>query len=159
MTTNYDNRLVDVELLQSIVVPGAIQRVHVTSVGQDPKIVAGIEKAVQRYAVLLLTSLGNVKFAETMGGELVLRLMQGNVQNLGYLRHVFSMANSNALRVLAKDDADPVFGAIPDDERITRAVLVDASVDYSTGTVMLEVKLTTAAGTAYDFTVPINTMR
>lgn len=159
MTTNYDNRLVDMELLQSIVVPGAIQRVHVTSVGRDPKIVTGIEKAAQRYTVLLLTSLGNVKFAEATGGELVLRLVQGSIPNLGYLRHVFGMANSNALRVLAKDDADPRFGTLPDDERITQAELADASVDYATGTVMLEVKLTTAAGTAYDFTVPINTMR
>ena len=159
VTTNYDNRLVDVELLQSVTAPSAIQRVSITSVGAAPKIVTGIQKAAQRYAVLLLTTVGDVKFSEDTGGELVVRLVRGNIQNMGYLRHIFSMANSNALRLLKADDDSDIYGPLPDDERIVKAVLTDASMDYSAGTLSLEVRLTTAAGDAFNFVVPINTAR
>lgn len=159
VTTDYNNRLVDVELLQSVTTPSAIQRVFVTSVGSEPKIVTGIQKAAQRYAVLLLTSAGDVKFAEDMGGELVVRLVRGTIQNMGYLRHIFSMANSNALRLLKADDDSDTYGSLPDDERIVKAVLTDAVMDYSQGTLTLEVRLTTAAGDAFNFVVPINTAR
>ena len=102
MTTNYDNRLVDVELLQSIVVPGAIQRVHVTSVGQDPKIVAGIEKAVQRYAVLLLTSV----FAPFLQLHLPRRVGVG--------KHLQNDAGRNVRAEAQRQDGEALEGTTPD---------------------------------------------
>ena len=158
-TTDYTGRQLDLELLQSVTTPTALQRVHLTSVGNEPKIVSGIEKAVQRYTVLLLTTVGDIRFDPGVGGVLVSKLAGGQIQNLGYLYHVFALANSSALKALAHDDGSEVFGSIPDDERITHAVLENAAMDYATGTASLTVVITTAAGSAFTYVVPVNTLR
>ena len=158
-TIDYVNRQVDLELLQSVVKPVPMQRLHLTSVGTAPKMLTGLQKAVQRYTVLLLTNLGDLRFDPDVGGTLVTEIASGNLQNLGYLYHVFALSNANALRVLAKDDADEVYGTVPDDERVVAATITDAAMDYTTGTVNLEVELTTAAGAGYTYVIPVNTMR
>ena len=160
-STDYSERQLDLEVLQSVTAPASAtaKQVHLTSVGAPPKFVTGAQKAMQRYAVLLLTGLGDLRFDPTVGGELVTELASGNMQNLGYLYHVFAVANANALRVLAADDADPVYGTTPDDERILTATLLNVALDYDTGTVSLEVQIATAAASGYVFVIPVNTMR
>ena len=158
-TIDYANRQVDLELLQSVAKPVPMQRLHLTSVGATPKVLTGLQKAVQRYTVLLLTNLGDLRFDPDVGGTLVTEIASGNLQNLGYLYHVFALSNANALRVLAKDDADEVYGPVPDDERVVSAAIINAAMDYTTGTVNMEVELTTAAGADYTYVIPVNTMR
>ena len=158
-TIDYAGRQVDLELLQSVAKPVPMQRLHLTSVGATPKVLTGLQKAVQRYTVLLLTNLGDLRFDPDVGGTLVTEIASGNLQNLGYLYHVFALSNANALRVLAKDDADEVYGPVPDDERVVSAAIINAAMDYTTGTVNLEVELTTAAGADYTYVIPVNTMR
>ena len=157
VTTSYAGRQIVLEMLQSVTLPTQEQRVHLTSVGNDSKIVTGIQKAVQRYAVLLLTTAGDVHFDTNQGGELISKLTTGHIQNMGYLYHIFGIANSNALRIIYSEDAASVFGTVPDDERITNAELEDAAMDYTTGVISLTVKLTTAAGPDYTFVLPVNT--
>ena len=159
-TSDSNGRQVDLEVLQSVVKPVPLQRLHLTAVNGQPKMVAGLQKAVQRYTVLLLTNLGDLRFDPDVGGTLVTEIASGNLQNLGYLYHVFALSNANALRILAKDDNDEAaYGIVPDDERLVSATVTDAYMDYTTGTVNLQVELTTAAGAGYAYVIPVNTMR
>jgi hypothetical protein len=57
-TTNYAGRQVDMELLKTISVPAGSVAVTLSIGDNEQKTVAGIQKAVQRYAVLLLSVLG-----------------------------------------------------------------------------------------------------
>ena len=158
ISSDYSGRLVDLELLQTVSKPVALQRVYISNVRDTPKAVTGIEKAVQRYTLLLLQTLGSVAYAPTLGGRLMELLSRGYISNLGYLRHIFGIANFNALSAMARDNSDSGFGTLPDDENIVGATLAGAAIDRSTGTVTLEITITTAAGSAYDYVVPLATM-
>lgn len=157
---NYSGRLVDIELLQDITNPStAMQHVQITNVGATPKYVTGIEKVIQRYTVALLTVLGDVHFAQSFGGPLIGALMRGTVSNISYLGNVFGITSASAIQALATDDQNTkIYGTIPADEQIVSAVLTDSNVDYNTGTVALSVTITTAAGSNYDFVVPVSTL-
>ena len=157
VTTSYAGRQVDLELLQSISAPGAMQRVVISNVSDDPKMVAGVEKAIQRYACLLLTSLNDVHFNQSAGGNLVESLLQGTLPNAGYLNHLFGVASANALQLIAADDVNAVFGSTPADEKVTAATLQSSSVDYTTGTVLLNVLVQVAAGNSFSFILPVST--
>lgn len=156
-TTSYAGRQVDIELLQSIVVPTNIQRVSISTVSQIPKIVAGIEKVIQRYANLLLTTNDDVAFALDEGGSLVTALLQGTIPSSGYLTHLFNVASNAAIKQMAVDDADTTYGDQPADEIITAATLQSTAVDYASGTVVLNVLIQTAKGLSYTFVVPVTT--
>ena len=157
-TTDYTGRQIDLELLQSIQLPSfAAQRVQVANVTQTPKVVAGVEKAVQRYTQMLLTTVGDVHFNPLEGGYLVPTLFQGLVQDQGQLAHLFCVASSSAMQAINRDDQDATFGPIPDDELLQNAALTDMQFDYPSQTVSLTILLTTAAGESYNFVVPIST--
>lgn len=155
---DYAGRQVDIELLKSIRGPVALQRVDVdVGAGGTPRIVAGIQKAVQRYAHLLLTTLDDVKFRPELGGRLVSALQSGTVSNRGYMTHLFVIASSAALRAMNADDALESMGPAPDDERVESATLSSLDIDYSTGTVSFEVTISTRAGTSYTYVIPVST--
>lgn len=158
-TVNYSGRQVDLELLQSVLRPVAEQRVYITNVGTVPKIVTGVEKAIQRYTSILLTTLGDVHFDPGTGSTFMQTLVQGGIRNKGYLGHLFGIANAQTLRILARDDMDLRFGVTPRDERIVAGALQDTVIDYASGTVNLTVLLTLAAGDEFVFVVPISTAR
>lgn len=159
-STNYAGRQVDLELLQSVLSPGEIQQVYIGTVGAAPKIVAGPQKAVQRYTVLLLSTADNIRFAADQGNILLVSIAAGAIPNSGYLGHLFGVANAQVLRQLAVDDSEvETYGTIPDDERIVQASLVNAGVDYASGTLELEIEIKTASGDALEFLVPVSTLR
>jgi len=168
-TRNYAGRHVDIELLQHMEQPLPVQRVWPDIVGKPevdpgtgrtvtdlaPKIVSGIEKAVQRYAKLLLTNAGSSRLAPGAGNTLVRSVRAGQVSNLAYFGHLFALANITALSAIAEDDADAAFGSIPDDERIVSANLEDMELERATGTARLRIRITTAAGDDYTFIIPV----
>ena len=159
-TTDYTNRQVDIELLQSIAKPVDLEQVSISSVTQAPKAVTGIQKLVQRYTSALLNYLDSVHFDPTYGTQLLATILSGGVQNIGQLQGVFASANSLAIGALQNDDRQTeVFGAIPDDESIATAQLLDQSIDYTTATVYLRVLLTTLAGDSITFVVPATSSR
>lgn len=156
-TVDYSNRQVDIELLKSIREPVAIQAVDVATM-PTPRMVTGIQKAVQRYAHLLMTTLDDVKFYPRLGGKLVESLISGTVSNRGYMTHLFMLASSNALRAMREDDDNPAMGpGIPDDEYVDQIELSSTDIDYSTGTVSFEVTISTRAGTSYTYVIPVST--
>lgn len=121
-----------------------------------PKICAGMEKVVQRYAKLLLTDEGTVKFSEDIGGEIVSSIRRGEVSSEAYMTNVFATANKRAVTAMMVDDeSEEMFGSIPDDERIESAELVDLVLDEVNATVRIHVRITTMAGESYEYVVPV----
>jgi len=153
-TKSYAGHQVDIEALKHVERMLRIQRVH-PDVNTNPRIVAGIEKAVQRYAKLFLTHIGSIKLAPEVGSTLVHSALSGQIPNLTYLSHLYSIANINARNAITNDDESDAFGSIPDDERITNTELVDMELDYKTATVRIHVKITTAAGDSFTFIIPV----
>lgn len=168
-TRNYAGRQVDIELLQHMEETLAFQRVWPDVVGKPeadlktgrtatnvaPKIVSGIEKAVQRYAKLFLTHTGSVRLAPGAGNDLLQSVKTGQVSNAAYFGHLFAVANMTTLEAIAEDDNNSAFGEIAGDERIVSADLEDMELEPSTGTASLQIRITTAVGEDYTFIVPV----
>lgn len=159
-TTDYSGRQVDVELLQSIAKPVDIERVSLSSITKPAKIVAGIQKLVQRYASIFLSVIGDVRFDAKHGSVLMRQVMGGTIQDKGRLLNVFGEANLQVLQQLRRDDnQEDVFGTQPDDEKIASAILLDSNVDYITSTIFMRIKINTLAGDDIVFVVPATAPR
>ena len=160
---DYSGRQLDIELLQSIRQPVSKKRVYPAvnhrisdAEIESPKIVSGIEKAVQRYAKLFLTEAESVKFEPDTGNEFLSSIRKGMVPNRAYLDYLYNVANHNALRIIRADDADTeTFGPIPDDERILTTDLLGLEIDYAKATVTVSVLITTYAGDTYTYITPV----
>jgi len=151
---SYAGRQVDLEALKHVERTIRTQRVH-PDVNTDPRIVAGIEKAVQRYAILFLTHLGSVKLAPDVGSTLLHDALSGRVSSLAQLGNLYALANSSARAAMRADDEDPGFGSIPDDERVVDTRLVNMDLDYASRTIRIHVLITTAAGDSFTFIIPV----
>ena len=159
-TIDYAGRQVDVELLQTITDPSGTQSMVVSNVASQPKIVAGVQKALQRYTVLLLTMLEDVHFAATSGSELMGSFNSGRIANNSVLQYIFVSANRDVLRTMAADDSNTaVFGATADDEKIASTYLSDYSVNYTTGVVSLTIQFTMVSGSVITYLIPVATAR
>ena len=159
-TASYAGRQLDMELLQHVAVPYD-QRVYPAvdheRDGSGPRICSGMEKVVQRYAKLLLTDLGSVKFDDNLGNDLMSSIRKGEVYSTAWLTHLFNEANRNVLNAMIIDDNDTdKFGDLPDDERIDSAELVDLEIDPATASVRIHVKITTLAGEEYEYIAPVS---
>ena len=155
-STSYAGRQLDIEMLKHIEIPAGRQRVH-PNVHDSPRIVSGIEKAVQRYAKLFLTNLGSVKTARGVGSELLPSVKTGRVSNTAYLSHLCSAANLHALLAMKEDDENTdKFGVIPDDEFIVSTRIVKLSLDRGSSTANVHIFIETAAGDGYTFVVPVS---
>lgn len=158
VATSYSNRQVDIELLQSItaVKPTAVS---VSSVSKVPKNVTGPQKAVQRYALIFLSTLGDVRFDPTFGTNFLISVAAGSIQNNAQLLNAFAVANAAVLTILEIEDSDDTYGTIPDDERITAAELTDYEVDVSRGRILIYIQLTLASGDTTSFILPTTVPR
>ena len=155
-TVNYSNRQVDVELLQSIVQPVGTYHVVISNVAKTPKIVAGIQKALQRYTALLLTMVGNNTYAPAQGTDLIGTVLQGLIQDQGQFNHIFGLANSEALRQMSADDVNTdVFGETSPDEVIQSVELLSTDVDTATNTLRAEIQFTMESGDTLDYIIPV----
>ena len=159
-TLDYSGRQVDIELLQSITKPVELQRVTISSVNQTPKLVTGIQKLVQRYASLLLTSVGTVQFDQTAGTVFMPNVAHGLIQTRGRLQQVFASSNLAVIQQLRLDDEDTdTYGAVPEDEQIASARLLDFDIDFVASTIYLRILITTVAGSDIEFIVPTTAPR
>ena len=155
-TTDYTGRQIDVELLQTVIKPVEVLQVSLSTIVTPAKMVTGIQKLVQRYALLLLTNIGDVNFAQDQGGDLLRMVLGGYVQDLGQLQFAFASANTAVVRMLSDDDLNAdAFGAAPDDERISSAMLLDSTVDKATSTAFLRIQIVSQAGSDFTFVLPV----
>ena len=159
-TQSYNGRQIDLELMQSVASPQGEIPVTVSTVSKPPKVVAGVEKLVQRYAKLFLTNRGELGYNTAEGTDFIQALIQGAIQDQAGLQAQFAAANELVLNQLQEDDnKQDIFGAIPDDERIANTQLLDSRVDFASSTVMLSIRLTTLGGTDVTFVLPATTIR
>lgn len=156
VSRSYAGRQLDIELLDHVDDTSPSHSV-VADVHTHPRIVAGIEKAVQRYAKLFLTEIGSVMLAPDVGGTVLSEIGLGRVQTTTYLGHLCAVADISALEAMSADDSDDRFGPTPDDERVVSTTIDDVELDRTNGRVRVKVTLSTAAGEGFTFIVPVST--
>lgn len=149
---DYAGRTVDLLLLKTVLdAPVELKRVDV-NVSGTPMIVTGIEKLVQRYALLFLTALGSVKFAEGRGTNIIPRVASGRVYDMATLETAAAEANMMARTRIASGDAGE---DTPDDERLINSVVEKLEFSRQESRVRISVRLTTAAGQTYLYVIPV----
>ncbi len=159
-TIDYSNRQVDVELLQHVPEPTALIQVTLALSHDTPKMVTGIAKLAQRYALLILTTVGEIQFDKNQGTYLLSSIAGARVQNRGQLQVAFASANANVLNQMRGDDSnEDLYGEIPTDEAIRTAQLLDFDIDFQQSVVYLRVYLVSRAGTSVTYVVPISAVR
>ena len=153
---DYAGRTVDLLLLKTVLdVPAINQRVQVdVSDGtDDPRIVTGIEKLIQRYALLFLNALGSTKFRPDHGTNLIPRAAKGLIYSRSTLESAAAEANLFASRqIRLADEGDD----IPDDERLVSSEITDLVFVRTAAQVKISIRLTTAAGQSYVYIIPVN---
>lgn len=155
-TINYSGRLVDLELLTGVTVPEDIVKVDIATDTTAPKLVTGVQKAVQQYVNLLLSELGTKRFEPNVGGTIFSSIQRGRINSKGYMAHVFNEANFNALSVLKSDLASISYEQVPADERILTVDLINIDLDFQTASIRLDLDITTEAGNKYTYIVPVS---
>ena len=155
-STDYSGRQVDIEFLQTITqASGGVTRVTKTVARTPPKVVAGIQKLLQRYTMLLLTPVGSVYGAPTKGTNFVATILRGGGRSDGHIMEAFAFANVAAIDQLRQADADTTYGTVPVDEQIQRATLLDFEVDHATSVLHLGVYVESQAGDSTVFILPV----
>jgi hypothetical protein len=158
-TTEYNGRSVDLEMMQSILHPEGITPLELSFTSVSAKIITGIQKLAQRYTLLLLTQVGDVFFDAEQGTTFWEDMLLGAAQNAGQVNMAFNFASIDAVSQMQLEDADDTYGSIPNDERISSATLTDFNVDRMSGTLYLEVLLTSQAGETYTYVLPVTVVR
>jgi hypothetical protein len=159
-TTDYSGRQVDLEFLQTIEKPVGQTAVTKSVALKQPKMVAGLQKLIQRYVVLLLTRLGTVYLAPDQGSRFLDRILRGGGRSGGYIEQTFAFANSDVIdQMRSEDNLEDTYGPTSDDERIDTAVLLDYSVDFATSTLSLRIFLESVAGQSVTYVVPVTVPR
>lgn len=149
---DYAGRTVDLLMLKTVLaVPVTNKRVGIDVAG-EPMIVTGVEKMVQRYAVLFINAVGSTKFRPDHGSEIVPDVSAGLVYNMATLETAAAGANLVAFRNMAIAD---VAEDTPDDERLVESDIIDLEYSRESQKVMVSVKLTTAAGQSYVYIIPV----
>jgi hypothetical protein len=155
-STDYSGRQVDIEYLQTIVQPEGTTAVTKSVALSTPKMVAGVQKALQRYTAVLLTVLGEVYLAPDQGTDFLESVLRGNGYSDGYIEQTFAFASSDVLDQLRREDTlVELFGTPAADEQIQSASLLSFSMDFTTSTLSLTVYIETLAGTSFTYVVPV----
>ena len=154
-TESHAGRQLDLEVLSHVEKMLPLQRVY-PRVDDTPRVVAGIQKAVQRHVKLFLTSLGSMKLEPERGGTLLQDIRKGQINDTVSLKAACGAANAEALSMIRRDDSNTnVFGPIPDDERLVDVSITDASIDRASQTIHVTLTYTTAAGDGFTFVIPV----
>jgi hypothetical protein len=158
ITTDYTGRTVDLEALQTIDKVQSLTRLFSTiSLNNTSGRITGLQKLVQRYAILFLTRTNDVRFAPGQGTNFLNALDLGQIQTNETVVHQFVFANSLVVSQLRSEDAARAFGdPAPNDERIARASLLDFEIDYPNARLFLQIQITNIDGDGTVYVLPTN---
>lgn len=157
---DYNSRQVDIEWLQTILLPRIDSVELALAFSENTKIVTGMQKLVQRFTNVFLTTIGEVKFDTTYGTNFWPDMLAGAAQNLGQVAVVVSRANAQARRIIDADDSEvDIYGEIPLDEQLDAVDLIDFNYDQVTGTLSLKQLITNRAGETYTYVIPVQAVR
>lgn len=152
ITTDYTGRKKDINLF---VLPDASKidaQTVLPQFGKNARFCTGVQKLIQRYAVILLTNATSQINYPDFGTDLMYTLQAG-ISPVDRLRasQIFSIASYDAVNALISYQID--HPEIPADERIVAATLTSMSL-YA-GAVAFDVTITTEAGSTVNFVVPL----
>ena len=148
---DYSGRTSDILLLRTVKSPGGDQIVSVNAAEEQPHIVSGIEKMVQRYMVFLLSQAGTCALEPDKGTDLLGDVTSGKIYNIETLRSSVARAKSYADKAMLEsiEDGDR------EDESFKSSEIVDLSIDSPRMSVVISIKLTSAAGESYTYITPV----
>lgn len=152
---DYAGRTVDLLLLKTILAVPVVNRrmgIDVSNISGEPMIVSGVEKMVQRFANIFITAMGSVKFRQTTGTNLVPQVAKGYVYNMATLEVEAAEANMLARKQVMAGDEDE---DTPDDERLVASDVTNLEFLREKAMVRIHIKLTTAAGSSYNYVIPV----
>lgn len=151
VTTNYTGRKKDISILQNpdALISGA--QTVLPSFGNLGRFCAGVQKTIQRYAVILLTNLTSQEYYPDFGTSFLATINSYTVIDALRARQLFVLASYAA--VGAMQDYQNGDTTIPADERIVSATLIDIVV--SRDSVSFSVSIKTEAGDVVDFLLPL----
>ena len=148
---DYAGRTIDLLLLKTVIRPVS-ETIVDPDVAHVPMATTGIEKLVQRYALLFLTKLGTVKNSPEEGSEFMQSLGRGMIYDENTLKAEAAKANSLVSRQIRKEDASI---ETADDEALDSATVTDLRLDRATQSVIVQVTIVTRAGESYTYITPI----
>jgi hypothetical protein len=153
ITSDYTGRKKDLDILQhpDASIPGA-QNVTPTFT-MSGRFCAGVQKLIQRYAIILLTDITSQQYYPNFGTTFMPRLNASSSVDRILARQIFTMASAVAVQTIKnyqiyKKD-------IPADERIVSASLEKIVVDAKRGGISFDVAISTEAGSVIDFLLPL----
>jgi len=151
-STNYTGRKKDISVFHSPVATQKGPQNITVAFGKNGQFCAGLQKIIQRYAIVLLTNIGSQFSYPTFGTNLLFALQAG-FSPIDKLRasQIFNLASYDAVNLLktyqtTRDD-------IPQDERIVSATLRDISLNN--GSASFDVAVATEAGSSMTFLIPL----
>jgi len=115
------------------------------------RLIAGLEKAIQRWVTLFLTPVGSVTTSPLVGSSFIPAIQSGTLQNTADLESAFAAASAQVREQL------PVTASMKDDEIIDTVELMDGSW-VRPPRIFLQVKIVTRAGSSRLITVPVSTV-
>ena len=158
--TDYSGRMVDIECLQTVKKAEGVVPLSLSFTFGGSRIVTGMQKLAQRFTVLLFSQLGNIYFDQDQGTTMLRDVLSGGFsRNAGYLQIAVAFACSDVVSQMRAEEDTDLYGALPTDERLVSATLVDFEVDLASATLYLKVQLTSVAGATYVFVLPTDIPR
>lgn len=150
VTTDYSNRTLDVHIFQGVNPYGAAS--VDPSFGRISNYCTGVQKLVQRYAILLLTTLGSQPNFPDFGTALLTNITQTTYNlNNSDLGHLFNFASAKVIGIM--QNYQRANKGIPEDEQLNTAVL--NNVSFSNGTVYFDVQIYPVNRDALSFVLPL----
>jgi hypothetical protein len=119
-----------------------------------------MQSIAQRFTLIFLTNLGDVKFDSGFGTTFWGDALRGATQNLGQVTVAVHRAILDAMVQMQDEDADTdTYGSMLDDDRIKDATLLSYQLERTTGTLRLSIGLTNMAGASYTYVLPVQAVR
>jgi hypothetical protein len=151
-TTNYTGRKKDISVMHSpdATVYGA-QNITI-GFGKRGQYCAGLQKTIQKYAIVLLTNVASQEAYPAFGTDF-LSTLQGGISPVDTLQaaQIFNLASYDAVNLLKTYQATRE--DIPEDERIVSATL--SSISLNAGVAAFDVSVVTEAGSTVNFLIPL----
>lgn len=150
-SSNYSGRSIDLSVLQHPVVGIPDEQIVVPGIGNMPRFCTGIQKLVQRYAIILLTNLGSQENYPEFGCDFI-NILQAGINPIDKIQaeRIFSAASFSAVAALKDYQRRKT---LPEDEKIASAELIDTVLGG--GRVGFRVKIISQAGNSVEYVVPL----
>lgn len=153
---DYTDRQIDVESLQTAETPAKGIRLSKSMTdGNKHRRITGLQKLVQRWAILFLSDRNSGSHTPLLGTDFVRMAQQGGISSRDDIVRSFTFANFQVRENLLREQGDATFGEQPEDEQFDRATLEDYSIDSQAGYLYLKVRVYSVAGDSANFIIPI----